>query len=248
MSKLFEKVDVIVASTNSTQLVVTNLTGHPSCIVPNGLRGDDAPAPPAVDTGDDDQIGGPGTPVSHHLPRRPLSGCETLRFRPRVSTSHGLRKAPPKAAIVKEHARGKAVPTAAGWTSFLAPRSVETSVISNPSITGIHIPVRQPHELPFLTAALQRRRIRAQSSCADGRMIGTTSEAAGSTPPPRASCMRPSLHRCLPRCGLRRVPRQIAAAAGPAITPATGRLGRRRRLRFLPPERSLLLVRQSPPP
>jgi Asp-tRNA(Asn)/Glu-tRNA(Gln) amidotransferase A subunit family amidase len=64
MSALFAKADVIVASTNSQQLVVTNLTGHPSCIVPNGLRGDDAPTPPAVDTGDDDQIGGPGTPVS----------------------------------------------------------------------------------------------------------------------------------------------------------------------------------------
>jgi Asp-tRNA(Asn)/Glu-tRNA(Gln) amidotransferase A subunit family amidase len=64
MSALFEKVDVIVTSTNSEQLVVTNLTGHPACIVPNGLRGSDAPAPPAVDTGDDDQIGGPGTPVS----------------------------------------------------------------------------------------------------------------------------------------------------------------------------------------
>jgi len=64
MSKLFEQVDVIVASTNSEQLVVTNLTGHPAVIVPNGLRGSDAPAPPAVDTGDDDQIGGPGTPVS----------------------------------------------------------------------------------------------------------------------------------------------------------------------------------------
>ena len=64
MSALFDKADVIVASTNSTQLVATNLTGHPSCIVPNGLRGEDAPAPPATDTGDDDQIGGPGTPVS----------------------------------------------------------------------------------------------------------------------------------------------------------------------------------------
>jgi Asp-tRNA(Asn)/Glu-tRNA(Gln) amidotransferase A subunit family amidase len=64
MSALFDKADVIVASTNSTQLVVTNLTGHPACIVPNGLRGEDAPAPPATDTGDDDQIGGPGTPVS----------------------------------------------------------------------------------------------------------------------------------------------------------------------------------------
>ena len=64
VSKVFEQADVIVAATNSEQLVVTNLTGHPACIVPNGLRGNDAPAPPATDTGDDDQIGGPGTPVS----------------------------------------------------------------------------------------------------------------------------------------------------------------------------------------
>lgn len=64
VSALFEKVDVVVAATNSEQLVVTNLTGHPACIVPNGLRGQDAPTPPAVDNGEDDQIGGPGTPVS----------------------------------------------------------------------------------------------------------------------------------------------------------------------------------------
>ena len=64
ISKLFDEVDVIVASTNSEQLIVTNLTGHPAVIVPNGLRGSDAPPPPAIDTGDDDSIGGPGTPVS----------------------------------------------------------------------------------------------------------------------------------------------------------------------------------------
>jgi len=64
LSELFQQVDAIVASTNSEQLVATNLTGHPAVIVPNGLRGADAPAPPEVDTGDDDQIGGPGTPVS----------------------------------------------------------------------------------------------------------------------------------------------------------------------------------------
>ena len=64
LSKLFEKVDVIVASTNSQQLVATNLTGHPAVILPNGMRGDDAPAPPKTDSGDDDSIGGPGTPVS----------------------------------------------------------------------------------------------------------------------------------------------------------------------------------------
>ena len=64
VSKLFDQVDVIVTATNGEQLVVTNLTGHPAVIVPNGLRGPDAPQPPQIDTGDDDSIGGPGTPVS----------------------------------------------------------------------------------------------------------------------------------------------------------------------------------------
>lgn len=64
VSALFEKADIIVAPTESLQLVVTNLTGHPALIVPNGLRGDDAPKPPSEDTGDEDNIGGPGTPVS----------------------------------------------------------------------------------------------------------------------------------------------------------------------------------------
>jgi Asp-tRNA(Asn)/Glu-tRNA(Gln) amidotransferase A subunit family amidase len=64
VSELFQTVDVIVAASNSEQLSATNLTGHPAVILPNGLRGDDAPTPPQVDTGDDDQIGGPGTPVS----------------------------------------------------------------------------------------------------------------------------------------------------------------------------------------
>jgi Asp-tRNA(Asn)/Glu-tRNA(Gln) amidotransferase A subunit family amidase len=63
MAKLFEQADVLVASTNSEQLVVTNLTGHPAVIVPDGLRGSDAPVPPA-DIPIDDQSGGPGTPVS----------------------------------------------------------------------------------------------------------------------------------------------------------------------------------------
>jgi Asp-tRNA(Asn)/Glu-tRNA(Gln) amidotransferase A subunit family amidase len=52
---------VIVAPTNSTQLSVTNLTGHPALIVPNGFRGADAP--PFVAQGGGN-YGGPGTPVS----------------------------------------------------------------------------------------------------------------------------------------------------------------------------------------
>ena len=64
LSKLFEQVEVIVAPTSGVQLVATNLTGHPAIIVPNGLRGADAPLPAKVDDGDSDDIGGPGTPVS----------------------------------------------------------------------------------------------------------------------------------------------------------------------------------------
>jgi Asp-tRNA(Asn)/Glu-tRNA(Gln) amidotransferase A subunit family amidase len=64
MSKLFEQVDVIVTPTNGEQLVATNLTGHPALILPNGVRGADAPRPPKIDDGDNDDIGGPGTPVS----------------------------------------------------------------------------------------------------------------------------------------------------------------------------------------
>jgi Asp-tRNA(Asn)/Glu-tRNA(Gln) amidotransferase A subunit family amidase len=62
MAGVFEKFDVIVAPTFSTQLVVTNLTGHPAVILPNGLRGDDAPKP-QIRNGEL-QPGGPGTPVS----------------------------------------------------------------------------------------------------------------------------------------------------------------------------------------
>jgi len=63
VNKVFEKVDVIVAPTFSTQLLVTNLTGHPAAILPNGLRGDDAPKPRVRDNGEVD-AGGPGTPLS----------------------------------------------------------------------------------------------------------------------------------------------------------------------------------------
>jgi Asp-tRNA(Asn)/Glu-tRNA(Gln) amidotransferase A subunit family amidase len=64
VTALFEKVDIIVAPSGGEQLLATNLTGHPALIVPNGLRGNDAPRPPQIDTGDEDNIGGPGTPVS----------------------------------------------------------------------------------------------------------------------------------------------------------------------------------------
>lgn len=64
MAAIFEKVDIVVTPSDNTQLTATNLTGYPAVIQPNGIRNNDAPKPPAIDTGDEDNIGGPGTPVS----------------------------------------------------------------------------------------------------------------------------------------------------------------------------------------
>ena len=49
-AKLFEKVDIIVTPSTDEQLIATNLTGNPAVIMPNGLRGADAPAPPPSTT------------------------------------------------------------------------------------------------------------------------------------------------------------------------------------------------------
>jgi Asp-tRNA(Asn)/Glu-tRNA(Gln) amidotransferase A subunit family amidase len=64
MAAIFKIVDIIVVPSGGEQLTITNLTGHPAVIQPNGIRENDSPKPPAVDTGDEDNIGGPGTPVS----------------------------------------------------------------------------------------------------------------------------------------------------------------------------------------
>src|ERR1043166_3390064 len=59
-AKVFEQVDVIVAPTFSTQLLITNLTGHPALILPNGLRGDDAPPARVRENGEGGGGGGRG--------------------------------------------------------------------------------------------------------------------------------------------------------------------------------------------
>ena len=64
VSKVFNDFDVIVAPTSGEQLVITNLTGHPAVILPNGLRGKDAPKPPSEEARDFQNAGGPGTPTS----------------------------------------------------------------------------------------------------------------------------------------------------------------------------------------
>ena len=64
VGRVFSEFDVIVTPTFSQQLVITNLTGHPALILPNGFRGADAPPPASTAEGAEENVGGPGTPVS----------------------------------------------------------------------------------------------------------------------------------------------------------------------------------------
>ncbi len=61
---LFGQGDVVVTPSSGPQLTATNLSGHPAVIIPNGLRGPDAPKPPTDEDGALQNAGGPGTPVS----------------------------------------------------------------------------------------------------------------------------------------------------------------------------------------
>ncbi len=61
MTEAFAPFDVIVTSGQGTQLTATNLCGQPAVIVPNGVRGEDAPV--AAGQGGNSN-GGPGTPLS----------------------------------------------------------------------------------------------------------------------------------------------------------------------------------------
>lgn len=64
VAKVLDGYDVIVAPTGGEQLTVTNLTGHPALILPNGFRGDDAPPAQKGQDGMVGNYGGRNTPVS----------------------------------------------------------------------------------------------------------------------------------------------------------------------------------------
>jgi Asp-tRNA(Asn)/Glu-tRNA(Gln) amidotransferase A subunit family amidase len=61
-------------------LVITNLTGHPAVILPNGLRGSDAPKYPSDDPSDFLNVGGPGTPASLTFLGKLYGEAELLAF------------------------------------------------------------------------------------------------------------------------------------------------------------------------
>ena len=75
MAKMFAGVDVIVTPSSGAQLTATNLTGHPAVIVPNGVRGEDAPPPEQSGDGDPANWRAGDAGVAY-VSGRTLPGCE----------------------------------------------------------------------------------------------------------------------------------------------------------------------------
>ena len=100
MAKVFDGMDVIVAPTNgSQQLVITNLTGHPSVILPNGLRGVDAPKYPSDDPSDFQNAGGPGTPTSLTFLGKLYGEAELLAFARAYQEATGFHLQHPRLTV-----------------------------------------------------------------------------------------------------------------------------------------------------
>lgn len=96
VAKVFDGLDVIVAPTGSDQLVITNLTGHPAVILPNGFRGDDAPKPATDDPGDFQNAGGPRTPVSLTFLGKLYGEAKLLAFARAYQDATGFHRKKPK--------------------------------------------------------------------------------------------------------------------------------------------------------
>ena len=96
MDELFKGVDVIVTPSQGAQLTATNLTGQPAVIVPNGLRGDDAPASPDTTDGALQNAGGPGTPVSLTFLGGLYSEAKLAAFARAYQEATGFHKVHPK--------------------------------------------------------------------------------------------------------------------------------------------------------
>jgi Asp-tRNA(Asn)/Glu-tRNA(Gln) amidotransferase A subunit family amidase len=96
MDELFKQVDVIVTPSQGVQLTATNLTGQPAVIVPNGIRGNDAPPSPNPVDGAVDNSGGPGTPVSITFLGGLYSDARLAAFAVAYQDRTGFQKLHPK--------------------------------------------------------------------------------------------------------------------------------------------------------
>ncbi|HTH54290.1 MAG TPA: amidase [Edaphobacter sp.] len=98
MAKLFDEVDVVVTPSDGAQLSGTNLTGHPAVIVPNGVRGEDAPRPEHDGDGDRKNTEGPGTPVSLTFLGGLYSDARLAAFARAYQEATGFHRLHPKLA------------------------------------------------------------------------------------------------------------------------------------------------------
>ena len=96
MAELFADLDVIVTPSQGTQSSATNLTGHPAVIVPNGVRGDDAPRSQNDEDGSPENAGGPGTPVSLTFLGQLYSDARLAAFARAYQEATGFQKLHPK--------------------------------------------------------------------------------------------------------------------------------------------------------
>jgi Asp-tRNA(Asn)/Glu-tRNA(Gln) amidotransferase A subunit family amidase len=96
VAKVFADVDVMVTPTESQQLVITNLTGHPAVILPNGFRGDDAPKYPIDDPSEFQNSGGPGTPASLTFLGNLYGEAKMLAFARAYQEATGFHRKHPK--------------------------------------------------------------------------------------------------------------------------------------------------------
>ena len=96
MDELFKKVDIIVTTSQGTQLTATNLTGQPAVIVPNGVRGDDAQPSPDQGDGTAQNSGGPGTPLSLTFLGGLYSDARVAAFAKAYQDLTGFHKLHPK--------------------------------------------------------------------------------------------------------------------------------------------------------
>jgi hypothetical protein len=96
VSTLIEQVDVIATPSTDAQRVATDLSGHPALIVPNGLRGADAPRPPKIEDGDHDDIGGPRTPLSSTFLAGHYQDAKLAEFAWAYQQATGFHKLHPK--------------------------------------------------------------------------------------------------------------------------------------------------------
>jgi Asp-tRNA(Asn)/Glu-tRNA(Gln) amidotransferase A subunit family amidase len=96
MDALFKSVDIVVTPSSGQQGSATNLTGQPAVIVPNGVRGDDAPVSPDQGDGANQNSGGPGTPVSITFLGSLYSDARVAAFARAYQELTGFHKLHPK--------------------------------------------------------------------------------------------------------------------------------------------------------